>query len=115
MRWLSTPADIHTWAREVNGRMVSTRNRTYVFREAMQPHARSYVSLTQVYVYMYIYIYTHTHTQTDKYTSDPPVAIYGGRHKYTHTHARTQALVATHNARERPACTTGDPYQDDDL
>ena len=42
------PEDIHARTHDANGRIVGPRNRTHVYMEAMQPRARSCLSVTDI-------------------------------------------------------------------
>ena len=76
-------ADRRTRTHDVNGRIVSTRNRTNVYMQAMQPHARSHLHTSRS-IYLSI-----------EYTGPICSYSYTGRHADTDPCARTQPLVAT--------------------
>ena len=86
-----------THTKVVNGRIGSTRNRTHVCMEAMQPHARAYLYFTEAVIDIYLYM------------SDPSAAIYRRRHTHARTlmrapmHRRTHACAST-------ACPNSDPH-----
>ncbi len=78
---LYIPADVYTRTRDVRGRIVGTRNRTYAYMEAMQPHARAY---------------THIHMYITYRTYRTGLELFTEGDIHTNSHVRTQALVATH-------------------
>ena len=63
----------YTRAHDVTGRIVSTRNRTHVCMEAMQPHARSHLHTRRSICLYFTYI------------SDP--SVHGDICKHTHARA----------------------------